>query len=347
MTCLKEKWIKLFGKSRDPMKILPKRAMENIFKFLRGNEVLKLSTINKSWYNFIAESPVCMDKIRIHVSEYFFSQKRVFKVSDILGMLKGGRKYQHLSLACLESYMTETQQFSPEHKLLLACFRWKSIFLCNHRFTDEIEFLNFLGFVEPFVEELELRSVKIVNFLGVCVTNFKFPKLKSLHLVNVSNFVYQEPFKYVHKLESFGVATESFLPSYIDFRDEIIERTGSIEQILQRNNHIKNLQLFLEQKDFDCMFLHTNFWSKIQFKLESLMVGRFRRLKKEKSNHFQLKNFENFLRLHEKSLTEVVMPESLGKEVLEIVVSSMNNLKELTVNNADSPDHNETFGEVL
>jgi hypothetical protein len=347
MSCLKVNWFKLFSKSRDPVIILPRKAMENIFRYLSGREILKLSTINKAWYKFIANSPVCMDKIRIQISEYFLTQKRVFHVSDILRILQGGRKYKHLSIACLESYMTKTQQFSPEHKLLMGCYRWKSITLCNHRFTDEIEFVNFLGFIEPFVEEVELRSVKIENFLGVSGTNFEFPKLKSLLLVNVSNFVYEEPFKNVYKLEDFAVATEQFLPSHIDHSDEIRARTESIVKILLNNQHIKHLQMFLEQKDFDCMFVRRNFLSSIQFKLCSLMVGRFRKLRKENSNHFQLKNFGKFLQLHEKTLTEVVVPESLGKEILEIVMNSMKSLKILTINNADSPDHNESFADVL
>lgn len=341
------KWFSIFKKTRDPVKILSKKAMEKIFSYISGNDLLKLSLVNKAWHKCIGNSPTCMNKIRIHITEYFLSQKRIFKVSDVLQMLNGGRKYKHLSIACLESYNTQTQQFSPEHKLLMALYRWKSISLCNHRFVDEIEFVNFLGFIEPFVEEIELRTVKIETYLGACKTNFEFPKLKSLHLVNVGNFVYEEPFKNVFKLEEFGVATEPFLPSYLDHSDEIKERTQSIAKILFNNRHIKHLELFLDQKDFDRMFMTRKFVTQIEFSLRTLMVGRFRKMAREGLNYFQLRNFHKFLRLHEKTLTEIWFPECLGKEVLEIVVNQMNNLKHLTIHDADCFDHTESIGDNL
>jgi hypothetical protein len=343
---VKKTWCEFFQKCRDPVEILPAEAMENIFSYLRGYQILKLSLINKAWYKFIAKSPVCMNKIRIHITEFFLTQKRVFEISDILRMLEGGRNYKHLSIACIKTYDYKTQQFSPQHKLLMALYQWKSISLCNHHFSDELELINFLGFVEPFITELELRSVFIENFLQVCETNFKFPKLKTLHLVNVNNFIYEEPFKNVYKLEEFAVATEPFPPSQ-DHSEQIKERAAGIAMILLNNRRIASLELFIEQKDFDCMFIYGQFVSKIQFKLTNLGLGRFRKMPQENANQFQLKNFVKFLRLHTNTLKEIYLPECLGKDVMEVVFNEMENLKNLTIHDSECSDHYTTITESM
>lgn len=332
-------WCRIFKNSRDPVKILPKKVMEKILCLVRGNDLLRLSLVSKDWYEFIGNSDKCMDKIRIHITEYFLHQKRVFSTTDVLRFIENQRKYKHLSIACITSHNLRSQEFSSDHKLCMALYQWKTISLCNHLFQDEMEFVNFLGFVEPFVEELELRTVKIRNFIGICETNFEFPKLKVLRLVNVSNFVYLEPFKNVSHLVEFSVATEPFLPSYKDSSDEIQERTKCIRKILVKNRHIKDLELFLDQKDFDCMFINRNFVSQIDFKLKSLMVGRFKQLNNERRNNFQLKSFVFFLRQHTQSLREIYLPECLGNDVIEVVINEMVELEILTIQEIESYDN--------
>lgn len=333
---VKQVWFKIFGNSIDPLQVLPKKTVEKILSFVRGNDLLTLSLVSKDWYKFIASSEECMDKIRIHITEYFVNQKRVFAISDVLRFVENGRNYKHLSVACISSYYNRLEQFSPEHKLLMAFFRWKSISLCNHSFKDEMEFVNFLGFVEPFVEEIELRTVKIQDFVGICETHFEFPRLKILRLVNVDNFVYKEPFKIIYKLEELSVATEPFLPSYKDYSDEIHERVQSIMKILKNNHHIKDLELFIEQKDFDCMFVNRDLFAQIKFRLEILMVGRFKKLMNLGRNHYQLKTFAGFLRLHKLSLREVYLPQYLGKEILEITINEMDSLKNMTIHEVEA-----------
>jgi F-box-like len=335
-----------FSKQVDPVKILSRKSMEKIFEYLRGRDLLELSLVSKTWYEFIASSPICMDKIRVQITEYFIQKRRKLSNDDVLGMLKHRRKYTNLSLACIrsseQSFTRKAQNFSPEHKLLMANYKWKSISLCNHQFEEEIDFINFLGFVEPFVEELELRSVKIGNIVGACETNFFFPKLRKLSLANVSNFVYLEVFKNVKDLKELVIATEAFLPTYIDHSEQIKARVKHIKRFLINNSKLEDFEIFLDQKDFNEMFIDVDFAPKLSFRLKNLTVGRFQKLTNEKSNHYQLKNFSKFLRLHSASLEEIFIPDCLGVEVLETVICQMNRLKVLTLHDVEMQENNAT-----
>lgn len=340
---MKRYFKKLFAKPADPVDLLPPIAMELILGHLRGNQMLQLSLVSKKWYKFIGNSPVCMDKIKIHITELFWSYKRVFTNADLLRVFDHGRKYKHLSVACLSTHNIKMQQFSTEHKLLMALFQWKSVHLCHHSFDNEMEFINFLGLMEPTVEEIDLRSVKIKKLLGVAPTNFEFPHLRVLRCSNVANFVYFEPFVNVRKLKEFAVATEQFLPSYKDHSEEIKDRVRGIKQILLKNPNIKFLEIFLEQKDFDCMFFDSRFLANIKFELRILILGRFKKVIKDKANYFPIKNFGKFLRLHVTSLIELQLPEWLGDEITEIIVNEMQILKSLTMNQTDEYNNEISF----
>lgn len=324
---VKNLWNILFGKSQDPIKLLPKSVMENVLSYFRGNDLLKLSLINKKWYDFIASSPSCMSKIRIHITEYFLSEKRPFLSKDLMGILKTGRKYQHLSIACIEGYNSRTQQFSSVHKLLMASFKWKSVSLVKHYFNDEMDLVDFLGLVEPSVERLELRDVKIQEFVGACDPNFKFFKLKTLLLANVCNFIHREFFKNVTKLENYAVSTEDFLPPFVDHSEEVRERVHCIKKILLNNPSMLSLELFIDQADFDHMFIDRGFVDSTKFNLRALMFGNF----KKAHNNFQIGNFARFLRLHAHSIEHIFFSCCLGNTILEVVINGMSNLKSLSI----------------
>lgn len=325
----------LFRKSKDPLRILPPKAMEQILGYLRGKDLLELSLVSKSWFKFIGNSTVCMDKIKIHISDYFWSNKRVLKYDDVLKAFSSGRKYRHLSIACIDKFSVKMTRFSAEHKLLMALFQWKSILLCSHIFENEIEFLNFLGLMEPFVEEIELRTIKIREIVGAAFPNFQFPHLKCLRLVNVKSFVYVRPFANVSNLIEFAVSTQPLIPSHLDHSEAILERTSGIKQILLSNPNVKHLELFLEQQDFDCMFRYGCFVNKIGFRLKSLMVGSFKKFPMSKENFFPMLNFEIFLRTQSQSLRQMYLPACLGDGVVEIIINEMSNLVSLEMYQTD------------
>lgn len=325
---VKNLWNVLFGKSQDPMKLLPKSVLENVLSYFKGNDLLKLSLINKKWYDVIASSPSCMNKIRIHITEYFLSEKRPFLSKDLMEILNTGRKYKHLTIACIEGYNSGTQQFSSVHKLLMASFKWKSVSLVKHFFKDEMDLVDFFGLVEPSVERLELRDVKIQEFVGACKPNFKFFKLKTLLIVNVCNFVHREFFKNVTKLEHYAVSTEDFMPAFIDHSEEVRERVYCIKKILLSNPSMLSLELFIDQADFEHMFIDRGFVHQTKFNLRAFMFGNFKRTH---NNNFQIGNFARFLRLHAHSIEHIFFSCCLGNTILEVVINEMSNLKSLSI----------------
>jgi hypothetical protein len=332
---VKKVWYKIIRKSFDPVKILPKKVMENILGSMRGNDLLTLSMVSKNWYSFIATSPVCMNKIRVHISEYFLNQKRVFTMDDMLLLVERGREYKHLTIACISGNGFNVNEFSTAHKLLIMLYKWKSVSLYNHIFKTEMHFVDFLGCIEPFVEELELRTVKVLKLIGLEEVNLNFPKLRVLRLVNVSNVVFGKAFENVKKLKEFTVATEPFTPLYAIHTEMIRERVQGISNILNANPKINDLEMFLDQKDFDCLFISRVLTLRIEFRLKNLIVGRF---KKVPNNHFQIKNFVRFLHLHVESLNDFSIHEYLGEEALEIAINDMKNLKNLAIHNLELYD---------
>lgn len=215
-------------KSNDPIKNLPLRSIEKIFSYCRGSDLMNFSLVNKRWYKCIAKSPACMDKIKIFMTEPKIGCYQLFTMSDAVVLIQGGRRYTHILITNIERSML------TQHKLLLAYFKWKSVAIHNHSFRTKMELINFLGIVEPHVEELILRTVKHGRSMHeIGDTNFSFPKLQKLTLSNCYTYVYVEPFLQIQSLEQFSIATE-VIPFYRYDRG-LVDRIKSIQYMILRN----------------------------------------------------------------------------------------------------------------
>lgn len=334
---VKNIWNKIFGTSMDPLKRLPRIVVANILRFVSGTDLLTLSLVNKAWFNFVACSPDCMDKIKIQITDQFLHQKNDISMADVIRFINNGRKYRHITIA---GHNRCRKVLALEHKLLLASYKWRSIALINHDFPDEMEFLNFLGFAEPFVKELVLSNVHVRKVIGTSELNYEFPKMKFLRIDNVSNYILKKPFRKVSKLREFSIATESFMPQYDDHSDKIKERATSITKILINNPSITDLELFINQKDFDSMFVNRHFVSQISFKLQTLSIGRFKKTVQERGNIFQIRNFIRFLQVHKNSMREMFVSDCLSTEVLEFIMNETKSLTKLTVQDIGSYEKN-------
>lgn len=215
-------------KSNDPLKKLPPAFIEKIFSYCRGSDLMKFSLVNKRWYKCIAKSPACMEKIKIFMTEPKIGCYQHFTMSDAVLLIKGGRRYVHILITNIERSML------TQHKLLLAYFKWKSVAIHNHSFRTKMELINFLGIVEPHVEELILRTVRHGRSMHeIGHTNFSFPHLQRLTISNCFTYVYVEPFIQIHSLEQFSIATE-VVPFYRYDRD-MVTRIKSIQFMILRN----------------------------------------------------------------------------------------------------------------
>lgn len=324
-------WLhKLFRKSSDPVKVLPKTAMETIFGYLSSEEILKCSTVNKDWNKFIGKSSICMSKIRLCLCEPYNGMLTKFTSDDATFILSNGRKYKHIG-------MFITRNFSKDHLLVLASFKWQTMILCHHTFKSEIELINFIGLMEPYVEEIDLRFIKIVfsKQKEIAKTNFIFPRLRTLKLSHCYTFVHSEIFKNVAELKHLEIETGSQL-CYEDDERDVIEKVKAMQSMLIKNIMIKQLTLFLHQTDFDNMFIDQRFLSRVRFQLETLKVKKFRKLIGRETNIVQVHNFGSFLRSHQNSMKSLHLTEWMGNDVLEIIINTMDNLKCLAINDLES-----------
>lgn len=319
---------KIFNDEADPVKKFPPKVIEHLLTFLRGEDLLRCSRVNKGWYSAIAKSPSAMKKLRVCICEPHGGLVWKFSSTDADIMINGGRRYQHLSVFI-------TRNMTKDHLLLFASFKWQTLILCHHTFKSEIELINFIGLVEPTVEQLEMRGIKIVfSKQGqISGTNFLFPNLKVLKIFNCFTFLHTEVFRNVDKIERLEIETGT-TPVFDKNRD-INERVEAIKQMLVKNEQVKYLKLFLTQKDFNCMFLDVHFIVHIRFQLASLRLRKFRKLIDNESNDEQVRNFLMFLLSQKKSLKSLHLFEWMGNPVLQAIINKMDKLVDLTLEDLD------------
>lgn len=322
---------KLFkrDKSNDPIQKLPKNVTDKIFSYLSGPQLLQISIVSKKWYRYIGKSQECMNKVKLYITEH----KNGVSYGDILLLILNGRQYKHI-LINIEGKML------PYHKLLIASFRWKSLAIQNHCFPSKMELINFLGTIEPHVEELSLRTIKFGYKLHeIGPPSFLFPNLHKLTIFNCYSYLYGEIFKKLVTLDELSIATES-LPFYRSSETELIERVRYIQALLLNNAGIKFLELFLHQMDFNLLFIDQRFLTRLGHKinLDAFFIGRFERMGGDKKdteiNIVQIHNLLSFLKTQEKSLTHFYMEKWLGNEIFEYIINDLN-LQQLTIENLD------------
>lgn len=215
-------------KSNDPIKKLPPIPIEKIFSYCRGSDLMNFSLVNKRWYEFIGKSPACMNKVKLLLTEPKFGYYQHFTMNDAVALIQGGRQYVHILISNIERTML------TQHKLLLAYFKWKSVAIHNHSFKSKMELINFLGIVEPHVEELVLRTIRHGRSLyEIGETNFLFPRLQKLTIFNCNTYVYIEPFGQIQTLGQLSIATE-VVPFY-RYDREMVRRIKSIQYMILRN----------------------------------------------------------------------------------------------------------------
>lgn len=314
----------------DLMKSLPRKVTEKIFSYMNGNDLLSCSLVNKEWNRFIGKSPKCMDKIRVFICEPYQGMWWKFTTSDVHNMLKGGRKYKHISLFI-------TRNITMDHQLFLASFKWKSLHLYDHIFKNEIELVNFIGLIEPSIKELILESVRTAFSKNkeIAPTNFLFPKLKRLRVSKSCAYFFTDVFKNVKTLDCFEIETEA---SSIPDRERIhiAERVRGIQSILLKNSGIRNLALFLHQRDFNYMFVDERFLALIHFQLHTFKVNKFKMvLVGFETNTLQVLNFCKFLQSQKKSLQVLHLLEWMGNSTLEVIINTLDSLKVLVLENLE------------
>lgn len=323
---------------KDPVKVFDENVLDQILVHLNGKRLIKCSTVSKVWNAAIGKSAKCMEKIRFNVRDPDYGM--IIPTEDWEAFLANGRKYKHIRIAL-------KRNFTPDHLLFLASFQWKSLILNHHIFRSEIDLTNFFGFFEPTVELIDLQNVKtrVTQQFEMADSNFHFPKLTWLNVANCCTYILADIFKGVVTLTYFEVETTP-QPAHRDDAREIVKeidtRVDALRVILFNNDSLVNLAMYLEQSDFDEMFSRT---VNTYFSLTSLRVKKFRKhvAVGSESNMFQLRNFERFIKIHQRSLKLLHLHQWVGIDILDTAMNFMENLNNLLLGEIEFYGKNESI----
>lgn len=245
--------------------------LEMIFQYLNGRELIRMSEICPSWYNFIASSNVLMNKIKI-VNDG--TRKLYYEDYNVLN--NSSRRYQNIEL----SYAKYWRRCSKKFRFFLRnTHDWKNVKVINSRFANKHDSWNILSSIQSTVESLSIINI---DFYGIPISldrstkykTLKFPKLKYLKIYISDKSCLEEGYA-VSLLNS--VAIEKFDYEYccnIDRAGRFYSGTKyknivNLTKMLRNFDKLTNLSLKLH--DMNELFKDQS-WKDFPFKLKNLAV---------------------------------------------------------------------------
>jgi F-box domain len=271
---------------------LPNEVIEEVFSYLDCIHILDSSLVNWSWFNFIANSNMCMKKIKIKVSA-FDLQEEVKKIQ---------RNYVHLY--CIGSIWQIEKIFGAR--------QWKSIELFRVNFSTADKALKFFHVINDCVEEIKLNKIYIDSgYWPSHKYEFTFPKLKSLELMNIQNLLYYEIFAYCKNLIELNIVSEKLT----------VRSLSAIKKMLYENHKLQRLALVTQHID---EYFQEDITEKINFRLKYFELRDVYNLSEECSENVKI-----FLRFHMNTLESLDIGDWFGIEYAKIAFD-MPILKSLT-----------------
>lgn len=133
----------------NPTANFPVECLDDIFRHLKGKDLLKCTLVCPGWNNFISTTTSCMQKISL---TYDYQERNLGGLTNILMNCK--RKYKCLSLD--GDYSEDMQQLLSEDGRT-----WTRIDLIKLSFQTTKQFLDFLRIFQSSVQELLLPRLYI------------------------------------------------------------------------------------------------------------------------------------------------------------------------------------------
>lgn len=131
-----------------PLLMLPDEVCDLIFQHLTG-ELLKMSEVSPSFYNFVAGSKRCMGKIKMEL------QKMESPAPSVL--MNSVRKYE-----CVRIYKSHIK--ASREILSVAGRSWKDVCISEAAFETVNDFLDYFRVFQCSVEKLSLNCVYVKRF---------------------------------------------------------------------------------------------------------------------------------------------------------------------------------------
>lgn len=217
----------------DPLQIFPEEVVSLIFQQFRGSELLRISTVNFYWNEFIGKTKECMRKIELRIGSDRYSK---FTENDRKTLVVN-RDYQHIRVS------EATEMFDYVFGILSSrC--WKTVTIFETDLPSTSDFKKTLELFNLTVENLKLYKVKIINCEDFGET-FAFRKLKSLTVSGCDEFMLTKVFLDCPSLRTLQIYSprDASCPS-------------SIVNFLHRHSSIKTLRL--DGKWFNFIFSQSN-----------------------------------------------------------------------------------------
>jgi hypothetical protein len=304
----------LLSKKADPLKVLHEILVENIFSYASSDDLQACLFVSKSWHKFIGNSELCMEKLELKFHDYCELSK-----CGAMMLINSKRKYNAVSI--------RNAKLSPEIKLLLAHHKWRSVKVSNLQFSNEMEFLDFLGFFEPTVNKISFENIKIFTETPEYKLNYIFPNLRHLEIVLSSRFISKEIFCRCCEIKHFILDIDC---AKIFLQDKESKKiSDSVKQFLINNSKLRVLHLGLPTDIFNEVFTESLIKS-INFKLQILKLHRFKKTQ-DFCNSLAIKSLEIFMKTNSETLQKIHIDQWLGFNALCIIYNEMKNVTNVVI----------------
>lgn len=278
----------------DIIEAFPHEICRNIFQNLSSKDLLSASLVSSEWYNFIARTAACMQKIKLSFS-HRTAPALTPEVKQIL--MNSIRKYESIE------FMYHSDVFRDVKDILEVPGRnWKSLSICRINFPTTSDCITLLAAVEATVEELRMDKVYVDS---VCndfeQTKMTFPKLKVLEAKYIQTLIYCQAFASCSSLQEFHITSG----------DQSVTSIAAIHNMFQCNKGLKKLSIVT---NVFTQYFSEDISKKIGFQLTEFEARDIYNLGDDHKSHFK-----QFLRTQIMSLETLQIGDWMGIEIVQMI----------------------------
>lgn len=269
----------------DPLNNVHSDVFDSIFQHLSWGDLSTLSTVCKSWYEAIAESRQCMDKVEVKISNFsrHLKSDQRSSLQPLHESKKFQRNYRHIIADFSDhSRFQILQILKPEGRL------WKNVHLLNANFVNEKFALNFCDSV------VLLTLTRVQCNFNIDSLNLTFPRLKELNLMTCNENV-MKIFGNCSGLQKLHVSAS--------------KDCQNVSEILVKNEDLEDLSICAP--DFSQLF-STEVIKKVKFKLKKIAIESYEEFTRDDKKSLKL-----FVETQSPSLEVVYLNPWCGTEIIE------------------------------
>lgn len=286
-------WETTAVETKDPFQILHIDVWENILTHLNVKEVKEFSLVSSDWKSMIATSPACNKRISLFIDN---TENEWTKMTDEeRETIVSSRGYNFVTIL-------EASELSDSLPKLMSLQRaWKVVNIAGTEFSSTSKFIEFIRAIQNTVEKLTMSDVTIKENEQVEIV-FKFPKLKTLHIVSSDDIAYHCDCPAVKSLE------------IIDARST---KKGTITKMLMTMKSLKKLRFQRSWGQWFDVFFEDEFDVDFPFQLENLAIFS----STEEIDNPIDEPFKKFLKAQTNSITKLEFSDRLqtNREIWRLI----------------------------